>query len=97
MAFDPILAIRFSAFAVGMMAQTNQLSKSDVDELLAKASTHLDTDDQFLQAIAGFDLLFQANRFDATHLASIGADLVRAVQLEMLPTAPDAHRVDIHG
>jgi|GEM_PF-3026580 hypothetical protein len=97
MAFNPILAIRFSAFAVGMMAQSNQLSKSDVDELLAKASKQLDADNQFLQAIAGFALLFQANRFDATYLASIGADLVRAVQVEMLPNAPDAHRVDIHG
>ena len=39
----------------------------------------------------------QANRFEASYVASIGADLVRAVQVEMLPNAPDAHRVDIHG
>lgn len=97
MSYEPKLAVRMAAFALGQTAKINGLTPEDVEDLRARAERDLPSDDELFRAITQFATQYEIHSRDAGKLAEMGCDLVRVVDRLNTPEPPDLGRRDIYG
>ena len=96
MSFDRT-GIRLAAFALAMSAKTGELDVADVEALQTRGAQVLEHDDPLYRAICAFAVGYELQHYDRAGLCALGEDLRRAVEVDAMPTPPDADRRDIYG
>lgn len=91
-----VQGLAFEALSVAMCARVGDASAGDVRGLWVQRQV-LPEGDPLRVAIERFDEMFWQVRRDPAALSQVAGDLIRAVELRMVPTPPDLDRMDIHG
>ncbi|MBY5988192.1 hypothetical protein KUV49_09620 [Roseovarius atlanticus] len=98
MSYDPIIELKFAAFAVGQRAKVNDLEQWQVDEMRAKAERYIaNPQDVLRRAVIGFATRYELDRHNPTQLYEIGTALVDLVDTLNVPVPPAQDRKDIYG
>lgn len=91
-----VQALAFEALSVAMCARVGDASAEDVRGLWVQRQVVPDGD-PLRVAIERFEQEFWQLRRDPAALSRVAGDLIRAVELRMVPQPPDLDRRDIHG